>query len=346
MKTDDPSLSGVLADALSNRCRSFDPIGLTGGQAIDRGPGIIELVPNTPGAGASTILSAGIHGNETAPLELLLGLAEALDAGRLAVAAPTLLIVGHPAAIPAGQRYLDTNLNRLFCREAGSAAAATREQVRADELMAAVDAFWAAQRPPAPSTTAASQSVALHLDLHTAIRASQYPRFVVEPCSDVVTPTALWQTLAGCDLQAVLTQHRPSWTFSHYSRYYHRVVAFTLELGKVAAFGANDLQPLAAMQAWLVDRVAGRPPEQAPAAQLRYFRVVQELMREADDFALAFADDLPNFTAFEIGETIATDGVAGDTVVADAPVHIVFPNARVEKGARAALLARPVEAPS
>lgn len=346
MKVVEPSLLGVLADALSNRCRSFDPMGLTGGQAIDRGPGIIELVPDTPGTGAATIVSAGIHGNETAPLELLLGLAEALDAGRLAIAAPMLLIVGHPAAIPAGQRYLDTNLNRLFCRDAGATAAGTREQARAGELMAAVDAFWAAQRPAAPLTDAASPSVALHLDLHTAIRASQYPRFVVEPCSDVVTPSALWQTLAGCDLQAVLTQHQPSWTFSHYSRYYHGVVAFTLELGKVAAFGANDLQPLAAMQAWLADRVAGRQPRQAPATQLRYFRVVQELMRESDDFALAFADDLPNFTAFDVGETIATDAAVGDTVVADAPVHIVFPNARVEKGARAALLVRPAESSS
>lgn len=346
MKTVDQSLSGVLADALSNRCRSFAPIVLTGGQAIDRGPGIIELVPQTPGTGAPTILSAGIHGNETAPLELLLELAETLDTGRVAIAAPMLLIVGHPAAIPAGQRYLDTNLNRLFCRQAGVSGVATREQARAQELMAAVDAFWTAQRPAAPSTDATSLDVALHLDLHTAIRASQYPRFVVEPCSDVVTPTRLWQTLAGCDLQAVLTQHQPSWTFSHYSRHYHRVVAFTLELGKVAAFGANDLRPLAGMQAWLADRVAGRQPGQAPATQLRYFRVVQELMRETDDFALAFADDLANFTAFEVGETIATDKAVGDTVVEDAPVYVVFPNAQVEKGARAALLVRPLDSPS
>lgn len=341
MNSANQTLSVVLAAAFADRCRPFDPIVLTGGQALDRGPGIIELIPDAQAKTAPTIISAGIHGNETAPLELLFGLASELDAGGLAIAAPTLLIIGHPASIPAGQRYLDTNLNRLFRRDAESPPVDTREHARAGELMAAVDAFWAAQRPSLPSVDADSRDVALHLDLHTAIRASQYPRFVVEPFSDVVTPASLWQTLAGCDLQAVLTQHQPSWTFSHYSRHYHRVVAFTLELGKVAAFGANDLKPLAGIQAWLADRVAGRVSRQAPATQLRYFRVIQELMRDSDEFALAFDEALPNFTEFAVGETIATDATAGDTVVADAPIYVVFPNAQVEKGARAALLVRP-----
>lgn len=346
MNTANNSLAAVLAAVFENHCRAFEPITLNGGQALDRGPGIIELVPDTFEQGAPTIISAGIHGNETAPLELLFGLAAALDAGHLAVAAPTLLIVGHPASIPAGQRYLDTNLNRLFCREAGTSAADTREHRRAGELMMAVDAFWQAQQPRLSAVDTAARHVALHLDLHTAIRASEYPRFVVEPFSDVVTPTPLWRTLAGCGLQAVLTQHQPSWTFSHYSRHYHHVVAFTLELGKVAAFGENDLQPLAGMQAWLSDRVTAREPEQAPVMQMRYFRVVQELMRDCDDFALAFDEALPNFTAFEVGETIATDAVHGDTVVRDAPVHVVFPNSQVERGARAALLVRPENGPS
>jgi succinylglutamate desuccinylase len=339
-----PSLSAVLRLACRNCCHPFEPIAVGGGYALDRGPGIIELIPETA-VGAPTIISAGVHGNETAPLELLLALAEALDAGQLRVAAHTLLIVGHPSSIPAGQRYLETNLNRLFRRGVPQPCDDTLEQRRAAVLMAAVDAFWSAHQRPAPDAATAAD-VALHLDLHTAIRTSEYPRFAVEPFAEVATPASVWRALAGSGLQAVLSQHRHSWTFSHYSRYYHGVVAFTLELGRVAAFGANDLAPLAGVQALLIARVAGHDSRLASADTLCYFYVVQELMRESDDFALFFADDTPNFTAFDVGTTIARDGLAGDTVVAEAPIHVVFPNARVELGARAALLARPGKPPA
>lgn len=337
------TLSNVLNAVFADQYAPFAPLALSGGQAIDRGPGVIELVPETASGAAPTLISAGIHGNETAPLELLQGLALALDRGELSIVAPTLLIVGHPESIPAKTRYLDTNLNRLFRRESDEPATLTREHQRARQLMDAVDAFWMAQ-PARPVTGQASgsENVALHLDMHTAIRASEYPRFVVSPfSSSVKVPETIWQTLSASGLQAVLMQHRASWTFSHYSQHYHEVVSFTLELGKVAAFGDNDMRPLAGMQQWLDDRVAGRTPPSGDASALRYFQVVEELMRDSDDFALAFDESLPNFSRFSVGETIATDATHGDTVVVDTPVYVVFPNAQVEKGARAALLVRP-----
>jgi len=329
------TLSAVLAAALADRCQPFLPLRLPGGQALDRGPGIIELCPEVV-HGAPTIISAGIHGNETAPLELLAALAGAIDAGTQALGAPVLLIVGHPSAIVAGERYLQTNLNRLFKRDSAAADVTTDEHTRAARLMTAVDAFWAAHA----GTT--HHEPALHLDMHTAIRASQYPQFVVEPYSHVTTPDATWQALSGAGMQAVLSQHRHSWTFSHYSRHYHEVVAFTLELGQVAGFGHNDLSRLTGMQRWLSQRVAGGVSPCAEPAAMDFFQVVDELMREGDDFALAFANDTPNFTRFEVGQTIATDSVAGPVVVRDAPLHVVFPNAQVERGARAALLVRPL----
>lgn len=336
-------LAAVLAAIFADRSPAFEPIRLDGGLAVDRGAGIIELLPHEP-AGSATVLSAGIHGNETAPLELLYRLAGQLDRGLLSVGAPTLLLVGHPASIVAGTRYLETNLNRLFRRDVlVRGEPMTGEHARAETLMGAVDAFWAAH--PAASDDGGADRC-LHLDLHTAIRASVYPRFVVEPFSSVRTPASLWQSFSGAGLQAVLFQHCPSWTFSHYSRHYHGVPAFTLELGRVAAFGANDLAPLAGTQALLAARIAGQAGRGGPTNTLRYFHVCQELMRESDVFSLAFADDTPNFTAFDIGTILARDGQAGDTVVADAPVHVVFPNAYVERGARAALLARPGKPPT
>lgn len=337
-------LRDILSAAMANRPFRFAPIELAGGgRVIDRGPGIVELAPVTPVPGAAaTIISAGIHGNETAPLELLLDLAGDLDDGGVTVGAPVLLIVGHPEAIVAETRYVETNLNRLFTREA--AAGDTREHARACELMDAVDAFWAAHGGAAGADD--QRATPLHLDMHTAIRESRYPRFAVEPFADVATPASVWRAIAAAGLQAVLSQHVPSPTFSHYSRALHHVVAFTLELGRVARFGANDLAPLAPMADWLAARVSGRAAAEAPVEALAFFRVVDELRRVSDDFALGFDDDVANFTAFEVGAVIARDGEVGETVVADAPVYVVFPNARVERGARAALLARPVSASS
>ncbi|MGN8157505.1 succinylglutamate desuccinylase [Salinisphaera sp. RV14] len=337
-------LRDMLCAAMADRPVPFHTIELPGGdRVIDRGPGIVELVPMTPVAdAAATVISAGIHGNETAPLELLLDLAGDLDHGCLTVGAPVLLVVGHPAAIAAGTRYLDTNLNRLFERPA--AAGESREHRRARELMDALDAFWTTHATGA--SAGGQRGTPLHLDMHTAIRASRYPRFAVEPFAAVETPAPVWRALAAAGLQAVLSQHVASPTFSHYSRARHRVVAFTLELGRVAPFGANDITALTPMADWLGARVAGEVAAEASPQRLVFFHVIDELRRVSEDFSLGFGDDIANFTPFDVGSVIARDREAGVTIVADAPVYIVFPNANVERGARAALLARPVPAPA
>nr|WP_298414663.1 succinylglutamate desuccinylase [uncultured Halomonas sp.] len=296
-------------------------------------PGVLELLPDKdmPQARAC-VFSAGIHGNETAPIELLGEVLARLEAGLLSVGAPVLIILGNPAAIRLGQRFCTTNLNRLFQRELMDEG---DEPQRARELMAAVDDFY--KRHPQPR---------LHYDLHTAIRDSQYPRFAVEPFSDdTVTSDEQWHWLAGAGMQAVLHQHQHSWTFSHYSKHYHQAQAFTLELGKVCAFGNNDLVVLQPMQALLEALIAGDNPQRANPATMVFFRVTQELMRESEDFVLCFPNDTPNFSQFPIGTRLAQDANAGDCTVTDAPLTVIFPNAKVEIGARAALLARKTSPP-
>ncbi|WP_458527385.1 succinylglutamate desuccinylase [Onishia taeanensis] len=291
------------------------------------GPGILELCPNEtlPGARAC-VLSAAVHGNETAPVELLGELLSRLEAGLLRLGAPVLVLIGNPPALRAGERFTTTNLNRLFRRDLTDAG---DEPDRARTLMAAVDAFFARQATLPP----------LHLDLHTAIRESRFPRFAVEPFTEAVsTEPALWQWMSRAGIQAVLHQHCHSWTFSHYSRHYHGAQAFTLELGRVAPFGKNDLTALRPMRAMLEVLIEGHQPPGAPAESMRFFRVEHELMRASEDFALCFDETTPNFCEFAPGERLARDGVAGDYVVGPHPQRVVFPNARVEIGARAALL--------
>ena len=293
------------------------------------GPGILELTPNIlrPGAQAC-IFSAAIHGNETAPVELVGDWLSALEASTEQLGAPVLVILGNIPALKMQQRFITTNLNRLFKRDLSEQGS---EPDRARELMEAVDTFYA-RHHALPK---------LHYDLHTAIRGSLYTLFVVEPYAEAATHPQQWTWLAAADMQAVLHQHQHSWTFSHYSKHYHGAQAFTFELGRVAPFGENDMDALAPMLTLLSALGAGYEPPHKPADSMAFFRVKHELMRQADAFSLCFADDVPNFSRFEPGTCLAKDEVAGDFVVAETPLHVVFPNAQVEIGARAALLVVP-----
>ena len=304
-----------------------------GGSYRLHAPGILELVPATTAAEAwACVISVGIHGNETAPIELLGACLARLEAGLLALGAPILVILGNLEAIRCAERYVDTNLNRLFRRDLDGHG---MEPQRARELMLAVDSFFGCY-PKLPR---------LHYDLHTAIRDSRFPRFVVDPYAATKTHPEQWRWLAAADIQAVLHQHQHSWTFSHYSKYYHQAQAFTLELGRVATFGNNDLAPLAPMARLVNALLEGRKPPETEAARMKFFRVAHELMRRSNDFRLCFAEDTPNFTEFPVGTKLAEDAEAGAYIVEEEPLCVVFPNAAVELGARAALLARSVAPP-
>lgn len=293
-------------------------------------PGILELTPSTTNHDAhACVFSAAIHGNETAPVELIGEWLSGLEAGSTSLGAPVLVIFGNLPALKAQQRFLTTNLNRLFSREL---TAKGEEPDRARELMAAVDGFFA-RHAGFPK---------LHYDLHTAIRGSRYPRFVVEPFAELSTDAEQWGWLAAADMQAVLHQHQHSWTFSHYSKHYHGAQAFTFELGRVAPFGDNDMASLRPMRALLTTLSEGRSPPSQPASQMQFFQVQYELMRQSDDFQLCFAEETANFSRFEPGTLLAKDGEAGEFRVGDTPLHVVFPNAQVEVGARAALLVAPI----
>ncbi|HHO8398928.1 TPA: succinylglutamate desuccinylase/aspartoacylase family protein [Klebsiella pneumoniae] len=106
------------------------------------GEGILQLLPTAPWRQA-TILSAGVHGNETAPIELLLQLTHDLSQGRQPLTQALLIVFGNLPAIRAARRYLHNDLNRLF---GGRHLAVTpgNESRRAFALEQAVQAFYRA----------------------------------------------------------------------------------------------------------------------------------------------------------------------------------------------------------
>lgn len=92
------------------------------------------------------------------------------------------------------------------------------------------------------------------------------------------------------------------------------------------------------MKALLAALATGTAPAEADPEAIDYFTVEVELMRQSADFTLCFSEDVANFTAFAPGSVVAEDAAAGSCIIGDTPLRVVFPNAKVEIGARAALL--------
>ncbi|GAA5180927.1 succinylglutamate desuccinylase [Niveibacterium umoris] len=282
--------------------------------------GVWMIAPAQLG-GRPLVISAGIHGDETAPVEVLCELADALVRGELCVRVPLLLAFGNLAALRAGRRYLDDDLNRLFAGATG--APGSRERPRAQALLAARAAF------------ADRFGAALHLDLHSAIRASIYECFAVAPSRGACLTPELHALLAACGIEAVMLAGDAAPTFSALSVRAHGGEAFTFELGRVRKLGEGAATEFEATAACLRALVSAAPLPPARATPIT-FRVSREIIKASDAFRLNLPPDAPNFTGFAPGALIAEDGDA--RWMAGAGERIVFPNPGVKPGLRAGVL--------
>ncbi|MDG9668305.1 succinylglutamate desuccinylase [Hahella sp. CR1] len=295
------------------------------------GHGALTCAPSSP-VGPKLVFSAGVHGNETAPIEIVNEIVSELLEGVHPVRRECLFLLGNPPAMRAQERFIDINLNRLFKESATTGPG--YEPNRAAELIAQVQDFV-----PAGETC-------WHYDLHTAIRGSQIEKFAVYPFLPArQCPTLQLKLLAASGVEAVLLQNKPAATFSGWSAAEYAAESFTVELGKVHPFGENDLAGLANLKDQLLALIAGddaaikshsgKLPEQ--------YQVVDEIINTGKNFQLNIAEDTPNFTELEVGYSVWKDEET-EYVVSGSPVRIVFPNSKVGPGQRAGLLVRPLPA--
>ena len=303
----------------------------SGDKVVVSAPGIIVIEPDNAG-NKHIVLSCGVHGNETAPIEICSDILDAVLTGDLQLKHRLLLIFGNLPAMNIGKRFAEENMNRLFSGawQQGNNA----ECQRAKLLEESVIGFF---------SKAGEGDEKLHYDLHTAIRDSKNEKFVVMPYLDDEREHSAKQFgfLAACGVNTFLLSSAPTTTFSYFSTATCKARGFTVELGKVRPFGENDMARFEAARASLIALLS--ETDYAPEANLDsllIYRVNQVINRNHADFKLHFDDDTPNFSDFKQGEVLASE--PGCEYVAEHEGEaIVFPNAKVAIGQWALLTVVP-----
>ncbi|BCZ78218.1 succinylglutamate desuccinylase [Paraburkholderia terrae] len=291
--------------------------------------GVLQFEPAglANGEGRSVLASAGIHGDETAPIELLSFVVRDIAQGRAALACRLLVILGNVQAMRESCRYIDDDLNRLFSGRHAQLPA-SHEAPRAVALERIAQQFFAAASD-APGAR-------WHVDLHTAIRASVFEQFALLPHTGAPLSRAMFEWLRDARIAAVLLHTTKGNTYSHFTAEVCGADACTLELGKVRPFGQNDLARFISADAALRQLIAGEPGD-ASLPLPRVFTVIDQITKQSDSFELLLAKDVANFTAFTRDTVLARDGDYRYVVRHDEE-RIVFPNATVKPGLRAGLL--------
>lgn len=300
-------------------------------QVWDSGVIVFEPVGNTS---IDVILSSGIHGNETGPIELCNEFITLILNEKIQLKNRVMFLFGNPASMNIGQRFVEENMNRLFNGEhSQTPGLINRERIRAKKLEQYVERFYADN----------DTNERIHYDLHTAIRGSKNEKFAVYPyIHDKSYSKQQLQIMLGCGVNTILLSNNPTATFSYFSSYNFGAHSFTVELGKVRPFGENDMTRFIEIKETLKAMITGDNMKLAPyqADDFNIFSVNRSINKTDDSFKFYFSEDVVNFTSFPVGFKLASEN---DTVykIETEGEAIVFPNANVANESRAVLMVVP-----
>jgi succinylglutamate desuccinylase len=298
--------------------------------------GIVSFQPKNYGH-FDIILSCGVHGNETAPIEICDNYVQQILREEIELSHRVLFLFANLPSMDIAKRFVEENMNRLFSgAHSQGTEPQTTEGKRAAELEKAVSDFYC-------DVPKESERQRYHYDLHTAIRASKNEKFAVYPFRhEKPWDKFQLQILLACGVNTILLSGSPTTTFSYFSSNQFDAHAFTVELGKVKPFGQNDMSRFNHVQRTLKRLMCGEDLGLKPflESDFHIYKVNQIINKQYEDFTLNFADDAPNFSDFALGDVLAEE--SGRKYIAEfAGEAIVFPNAEVEIGQRALLTVIP-----
>lgn len=299
--------------------------------------GVIVFEPPQEGK-KDIILSCGVHGNETGPIEICSDFVQDLLDQKMLPAHRIMFLFGNPASMNIGERFVEENMNRLFSGAHSKAPGlCNRERIRAKKLEQYVDKFYRVN----------CDKERIHYDLHTAIRGSKNEKFSVYPfLHGKDYSKEQLQIMLACGVNTILLSNGPTTTFSYFSSNDYGAHAFTVELGKVRPFGENDMTRFIEVRETLKAMIVGSDMQlrDYQASDFNLFKVNRAIDKHDDSFEFFFADDVVNFTSFPVGFKLASEGKTDYKIETEGEA-IVFPNAKVANGNRAVLMVVPTELP-
>jgi len=288
--------------------------------------GIIVFEPNQP-CDKNVVISTAIHGNETAPIEVVSELVQDFLSEKRMLTVRLLVILGNLGAMRTGDRYLEVDMNRLFSGKHKNYDEC--EETRRVELIEQQVIQFYEQQPGYER---------IHFDLHTARKPSFHVRFGLLPYVDSGKyQSEMIDWLQKVGLEALVINHAPASTFSYFTSQTCGAQSCTLELGKALPFGENDLTQFVGIKEGLIALTTGAECPDNSAESMPVYKVSQELTKLTEDFRLNFSESVQNFTAFDKSSLLAQDG---DTEyrVNEAQEWLIFPNSGVRPGLRAGLM--------
>lgn len=293
--------------------------------------GVLEVTPAVQqDCGLDLLLSAGIHGNETAPIELLDRLLQGVASGQLQPRARVLFLLGNPEAMRRGERFVEQDINCLF--DGRHEQSSGSEALRAGELERHAANFFAR-----------AGRVRLHYDLHSARRGSRIGDFALHPYAEGRKPSrAELIRLQAAGVAAVLLPRETGTTFSAYTYARLGAEAFALELGTARPFGRNAGINLERLEKRLRELIENCEAQGGSLDSLQLFAVSREIIKHSDAFRLHLPEDVENFTELAQGLLLAEDIAGTRWLVEEQGARIIFPNPRVGNGQRAGILIVPV----
>lgn len=321
-------LSATLDSAAQGRSNSVRLPDDVVAELWDRG--VLSFRPLDQRSADSILLSVGVHGDETAPIEIIDQLVSDIFSGKLWVKHNLLIVMANPDAMNANCRQVDENMNRLFNNDFNSTVEDSPERRRCIGLMNHSRDFF-------NRATAGK----FHYDLHTTIRDSRCEKFAMSPnVSSSSQFKEQCSMLGQWGVEAMVKTNKQSATYSAFTAQHLGAISFTLELGKARPFGENDLATLSGVISGLNRLVSGNTQAPPVTKMPKFFTVAAEIIKHSHRFQLCFASTTANFTEFTVGEQLAVDGNHGYTVAVDGE-RILFPNENVAIGQRALVVIRP-----